>query len=429
MPDRTDYPLFTITDGLDITYSEFETRLAHGLLLEPRLVMPDTYFFSSGHLQEHVLRSDRNSISLFEAAMRRGLIVPVLRQPVKDFVGVLGYLRGQQLYGVYDPLDHFAFRLSESCDLENFEVPLPAHAGVSYDKLIRQCLLKKRPPGVAPEIWKLTEGLRHRGVVEARHMTKLRPGGDGLRRGELTRVAGNILGVVDLKDPHVVERSEILTRYAQLVGGQSSKYYAAKEFFDWAYEIHRINFAILLGASPSLFANSLNTLAVSQMAMPSIAKTGSGQSFQDQISVVIKIPSVRRLLRWPPEKLLDARDFGNDWRARARIFMADPSDLTRHQAEQALEEYAKKLRKISPVPSYSDLSVRALAMKVAPTLATAALGFALPEVGPYVATAASTGYLAYQYLIKGRYDKVHLSPGLNIIESSSATNHNGQRAA
>ena len=421
MPDQTDHLLFTITDGIDTTYGEFETRLVHGLLLEPALVMPDTYFFSSTHLQRHVLQSSQGAVSLFEAAMRRGLIVPVLRQPAKDFADVLRYLRGQQLQGKYDPLDFYASHLSESCNLEALQMAMPARAGVGYDKLIRHCLLGQPPSGIDPQIWELTEKLRHRCIAEARHATKLRPEGDGLRRGELTRIAGSMLGVVDLADPRVVDRTEILARYAQLVGLQSNEYLAAREFFDWTYEIHRINFANLLGASPSLFANSPDTLAVLQRAMPSIARRGSQEASSDQISAVIKIPSVQRLLTWPPERLLDARDFGLAWRVSVHHFMANPSDVTRHQAEQALEEYARKLRKISPSPSYSSLSVRALATKVAPTLITAALSFVLPGIGPYVATAAGTGYVAYQYLIGGRHDKVQVSPGLNIIESSNSS--------
>jgi hypothetical protein len=423
MPDHTDYPLFTVTDGpidINISGKEFETRLVHGLLLEPGLVMADAYFFSSTHLQRHVLEESRDSISLFEAAMRRGLVVPALRQPAKDFVDVLGYLRGQQMQGNYDSLDDLAFRLSASCDLEASQVIWPARSGLGYDKLIEQCLMGPRPSGVDSQMWKLTDELRHRGITEARRITHLRPSGEGLRRGELARVAGSILGVIDPEDPHAVDYNEMLSRYAQIVGETSSKHRAAKEFFDWIDEIHRVNYARSLGARPSVFASTPSSLAVLQKAMLSVAEDEQiVRPPRDQISVVIKIPSVRRLLRWSPEKLLDARDFGIAWRASARRFLTAPNDLTRHQAEQALEAYAKKLRKISPGPSYIDLSVRAFATKAAPTLLTAASGFILPGIGPYVATAASTGYLAYQYLIRGRYEKVRVSPGLNIIETSN----------
>jgi len=423
MPDRSDHPLFTVTDGpidINITTSEFETRLVHGLLLEPGLVMADAYFFSSTHLQKHVLENGRNSISLFEAAMRRGLIAPALRQPAKDFVEVLGYLKSQQMQGNYDPLGDLAFRLSASCDLEATQVIWPSRSGIGYDKLIRRCLLGQRPSGVDPQIWKLTENFRHHGVTEARRLTSLRPGGEGLRRGELARVAGNLIGIVDLEDPRVMDYKEILSRYAQVVGETSVEHRAAKEFFSWIDEIHRINYARSLGAGASVFGSTPSNLAVLQRAMLSDTSGSTQRALRDQISVVIKIPSVRRLLRWPPEKLLDARDFGIAWRANVRRFLAEPSDLTRHQAEQALEAYAMKLRKISPAPSYADLSVKAFATKVAPTLLTAASGFVLPGIGPYISTAAATGYLSYQYLIRGRNERVRVSAGLNIIESSDA---------
>jgi hypothetical protein len=418
---QASYPLFTVTDGAldaNTTYSEFETRLVHGLLLEPGLVMADAYFFSSNNLQKHVVDMGKGSISLFEAALRRGLIVPALREPARDFVEVLGYLRAQQMQGNYESLDYLAARLSGSCDLEARQTLWRGRSGANYHKLIRRCLLGRMPPGVDPEIWQLTDVLRHTGIAEARRITKSRPQGDGLRRGELYRVAGSILGVFDLDDPRAIGRNEILSRYALLVGDASVEHRAAKEFFDWVDELHRMNFAESLGALPSIFTSTSNNLAVLQRGFPSIIGSIPLQAPSDEINRVIKIPSVRRLLRWPPEKLLDARDYGIDWRASARRFMEDPRDATRHQAQEALEAYAKKLRSISPGPPFTDLSVKAFAIKMAPLLLTTAAGFVQPE-GPYIATVASAGYLAYQYLLRGRNEKVYLSPGLNIIPNQT----------
>lgn len=422
MSGHADFPLFTITDGsldLNTGASEFETRLVHGLLLEPGLVMGDAYFFSSAHLKDHVLGRGQDSISLFEAAMKRGLIIPALRQPAKDFRAVLGYLRDQQMRGYYDELDPLAERLSGSCDLEACQVIWPLRSGVGYERLVQHCLLSQQPSGVDSGIWQLTESLRHDGVVEAKRLTMSLPGGEGLRRGELIRVAGSLLGVFDLGSQGTIGRDEILSRYARLVGEESISYAAAREFFDWIDEIHRINFAKSLGARPSVFTSTPSGAGVLQRAMPSAAEEGSPQSVRDQISHVIEIPHARLLLKWPPEKLLGARDFGEAWRDSARRFLANPNNGTRHKAQAALEEYAGELRKLAPASPPVSLSVQAFATRAAPTLLTAASGFALPEVGPYVATTASTGYLAYQYLEKDRPDKDSVSPGLNIIESSS----------
>jgi hypothetical protein len=419
--DHADFPLFTITDGsLDVNTSgtDFDTRLVHGLLLEPGLVMGDAYFFSSAHLKNHVLGRDRDSISLFEAAMKKGLIISALRQPAKDFKAVLGYLRGQQMRGDYDELDPLAERLSSSCDLEARQVIWPLRSGVGYEKLVQHCLLSEPPPGMDSDIWQLTESLRHDGVVKAKRLTMLLPGGEGLRRGELIRVAGSLLGVFDLSDQSVISRDEILSRYARSVDRESTRYTAAKEFFDWVDEIHRINFARSLGARPSVFTSTPSSARVLQRAVPSAAEEGSPQSVRDQISVTIKIPQARRLLKWPPEKLLAARDFGKSWRDSARLFLADPNTLTRHNAEQALQEYAGELRKLAPAAPRVELSVQALATRTAPTLLTAASEFARPEAGPYVATTASTGYLVYQYAGKRRPDQDSVSPGLNVIEPS-----------
>jgi hypothetical protein len=419
--DHSDFPLFTITDGsLDVNTSgsEFETRLVHALLLEPGLVMGDAYFFSSAHLKDHVLGRGQDSVSLFEAAMKKGLIVAALRQPAKDFKAVLGYLRDQQMRGDYDELDPLAERLSSSCDLEA-PVIWPLRSGVGYERLVQHCLLGQPLSGVDSDIWQLTERLRHDGVVEAKRLTMLLPGGEGLRRGELIRVAGSFLGVFDLSDQSVIGRNEILSRYARTVGKESIRYTAAKEFFDWIDEIHRVNFARSLGARPSVFASTPSSAGVLQRAMPSAAEEGSQQSVRDQFTVDIEIPQARRLLKWPPEKLLDAREFGEAWRDGARRFLDDPNSGTRHTAEKALDEYAGKLRKLAPASPPVTLSVGAFATRTAPTLLTAASEFTRSGAGPYVATTASTGYLTYQYLEKGRPSKDSVSPGLNIIEPSS----------
>ncbi|MDH6110221.1 hypothetical protein P3T36_004847 [Kitasatospora sp. MAP12-15] len=424
MPDRTDHPLFTITDGLDTTYEAFSTRLVHGLLLEPKLVMPDTYFFSSPHLKEHVLKeraSDRDARSLFAVALHEKLITPMLRKPAGTFREVLGYLRGQQLQGKYDEEDteYYAALLSQARDLEDVQSTLPAHSGVGYDELIRRCLLEQQPQGIDPKIWKLTEPLRE-GISEAEEMTNSRPEGEGLRRGELTRVAGKILGVVDPHGSQVVGRGEILKLYAYKVNGESIRYRAAKEFFDWIYEMHRINMAAQLGVSLSMYATSQNTLAVLQSAVPSILGYGPQGPPRDEIVRTIKIPRVKRLLQWSPSKFIDARDHGDDWRIKVRFFIENPNDETRDRAERALEEYAKKLCKLSPKSDLRDLSVKAFAMQAAPNISAVLLGAFVPG-GVFIATGAATGCLAYQYFVKNQPEKVRYSLGPNIIEPSGAS--------
>jgi hypothetical protein len=303
--------------------------------------MVDAYFFSSANLRDHVFKSRDGSISLFEAAMKEGLIVPALRQPADSFEDVLGYLRTGQLQGRYDDLDVLASRLSQSCNLDAIQMLWSARMGAGYDSLIQSCLLGRRPSAVDSQVWELTEGLRHQGIDEARRITLRRPGGDGLRRGDLIRVAGSMLGVFDLKDERVVDRSEILSQYAAQVGEESVEYRAAKEFFDWIDEIHRINTARGLGARSSIFASTQDSLAVLQRAMPPVAGDAEEPSAIDKIDTIIKIPSVKRLLTWRPEDLLEeARGEGINWWTMANLFLKDPSDQTRHQAEKALEAYA-----------------------------------------------------------------------------------------
>jgi hypothetical protein len=154
------------------------------------------------------------------------------------------------------------------------------------------------------------------------------------------------------------------------------------------------------------------------------APTLNGMEVADEIDVTVKVPSLGRLLRWPPERLIDARDYGLDWRVKAYLFIQDPSSEAKRRAEVALEEYVKRIRRLSPSAPHVELSVKAFASKIAPGLATAALGLAAPSAGPYVATMAASGYIAYQYLIKGRHVTASVRFKSNVLP---AGNGNGPK--
>jgi hypothetical protein len=434
MPNVTDYYLFTAADQPASVLSgrnEFETRLVHGLLLEPGLVLPDTYFFSSAGLLKHVFKKP-GEVSLFELALEKGLVVPALRQPASSFTEVITYLREQQLQGQYDELDDLASRLSQFQKLDTDRILWPNQVGVSYEKLIELCLRGPEPSGVDSQIWKLTENLRADAITKALRITKERSEGDGLRRGELYRAVGSILGVLDLEDSRVVGRAKILMRYAAKVGKSSIQYRAAKEFFDWIDEIHRTNTARSLGVRSSIFASSSDTLAVLQTAMPSPGKNSQQQQqpSSDGIDHVIRIPSVERLLQGDPRALLEVRDYGVDWRTAATRFITKPNDQTRHSAEKALESYEKQLQKFAP-RARSQLSIKAVAAKAPPSLVGMAgtllpvIAFHANPIAPVISTCVAAtvvpGYFTYKYFSNRRKNReakvrVRLPSAVNVIQ-------------
>lgn len=421
MDQRLDYALLTLCDGPvadDMSYDEFQVRLIHGLLFEPGFVIMDAYIFASNHLRRHIEESRQGAISLFELAVKQGIIAPATRTRVPNYQRLLEEMRRGQINSHWPGNRELALRLDLSCPIDKSYV-WPTQMEESYRALVERCMLGLAPPGVEPDVWALTEELRVRSVARACAVTHEITGNPyALRRGELVRAAGVVLGVVKADDRKSVDRYQIVTRYGS-ADADAQKVNAIAHFFDWVDELHRANYAQALNVKPSIFGSTATDMSLMQSAVGSPTSQSGPSEPRDELNITIRVPSLERLLHWPPERLLDVRNYGLDWRVKAHIFLECPTTGTRHRAEEALEIYARKIRHLSPSLPYIDLSVKAFASKAAPGLTAAFLGFAAPSWGPYVATTASSGYIAYQYLIRGRHATAKLQLKSNVIAGGS----------
>ncbi|MFJ7772634.1 hypothetical protein ACIQ1J_30670 [Streptomyces sp. NPDC097107] len=96
----------------------------------------------------------------------------------------------------------------------------------------------------------------------AEELSSRRPGATGgIRRGELIRAAGTVLGVFDPQEQAVVNRFQIIRRLTS--AGYSTEHGEFIDtFFDWIDQLHHINYAKALDARASAIATGDQDLPV-----------------------------------------------------------------------------------------------------------------------------------------------------------------------
>lgn len=407
---RTDHSLLTLADGPvadSMTYEQFETSLIHGILFDPGFVLIDAYLFASDHLRRHVFESADGGMSLLELAMREGVVSLASRAPASDFPHLLQALREMQIQSPFAQGDLIATRLAASIGPIPRPMAWPVGMGQCYGSLLRRCLRGNEPDGLAPGMWRETEALRYEALDMAEELSSRRPGVAGIRRGELIRAAGAVLGVYDLADDAVTNRFEVIERM-QAVGYSPEQLRSVGSFFDWVDQLHHVNYAEELGIRSATIGTGTRDLPLIQTALRGGTRQGPQPLLNDRLDVEVPVPRANILKEMTPRSILELRDYGVNWRSSALSFIQNPSTASRHGAEDALEQFSRKLRGVTGQGPLASATFRAYALKAAPALLATAANVAMPSLGPYLTTVAGTGYLTYQYMAQNRKGKVRI---------------------
>ncbi|GHD29232.1 hypothetical protein [Streptomyces galbus] len=406
-----DHSILTLADGPvadSMTYEEFETSLIHGILFDPGFFLIDAYLFASDHLRKHIFESAEGSMSLFELAMREGVISLVSREPSSGFPQLLHTLRDMRIQSPFTHGDRIADRLAASVGPLARPIPWPEGMGQNYGSLLRRCLRGDEPTGLAPGAWQETEVLRHEGLdVAAELSSQRREAPGGIRRGELIRAAGAVLGVFDLNERTVTNRFKIIERLSA-TGYSPQQLKSVDSFFDWVDQLHHVNYAEGLGARPATIGTGAWDLPLIQTALRDEAQQEPPPSLSDNLDIAVRVPSARILRGMTPRTIMELREYGIDWRSSAIRFINAPNAASRHGAEIALEQFSRKLRGVTGQGPLASANFKAFALKAAPALLATVTDLVAPSVGPYLTTVAGTGYIAYQYVTKNRTGKVRI---------------------
>ena len=338
----------------------FDRSLLLNVLFQPGILVPDILFAISGGLEAHL----RNpGLTLFEACIEDGLLVPSFRDPsVQSFVDAIRLIRRQGIQGVRQSAENTMVRLQGAADRnKTFRPFVPkVHLGLTFEKRL-EILHQRESPIIGPtfgltmsqgelqKYWLLTERWRHRSIDEAREATRKRTGGElGVRRGEIMNAVARALSPGS--DPRIDDIASLFAAYPDQP--------ELRVFFQWVCEIYAYNHAIEMDSVPNLPAyNALSAVSLGAGALtpPPLMQYTSFPS----ISETVDFPPIRVLKHVAPRDLLAVRrDKGAQYLADLTAWQADPTNPVRDEAvRKSLRAYAAEIVKWSKTEIKSPVSV------------------------------------------------------------------------
>lgn len=409
-----------------MSHMDFDLGLAHSILLQPALVIPDIFMFISPHLRRHVLRN--GELSIFEAAMREGFVIPAFRRQFSSFEGAAAALTSEGILGMLHPDEVAALAARyDAVASRIFADPLvwPDRLGESYGKILATCLAGNlESDSGAQRIWRDTEALRDDAVLLAQTSID-RNAAAGVRRGDLYNSAARVLGVRNGTEMFGSVEA-ILMRYEGLHPPGSLEYEAASIYFRWIDDLYRLNQAVRFRAEPSTLIRRPAELEMVELGLDAAIRlgyaTGAGTVSPDSapFDVTIRIPAAALIAKLSPTELLGARDLGLAWFVAINNYLKNPDPVRRTAAERAIEEYASRLRALKPKEQTQNLDIRARLVEGAGPSAAGLVYAAidrmaelnLPEIAaPFLSVIGATAYVLYSYRHDRRYVEAEVRHG------------------
>jgi len=322
----------------------WQRSLLCGLLFEKHLFAPDIFFFISSYLQNH-LQSFPSGDSLFEVALRRGLIVPAFRVNTGSFIEVLQEIQKEGILGVQDGAADVARRLDAVFQQQSSFAPLnfDVDLGEGYENFSRRTLMGESLPEVlqedsaAREAWEISKPWRFDLLDAACRQTEMEVGG-GLRRGNWMCQVGWSLGWPREKKVHDITLvlnsiSDVKTRWA------------AELFFRWMNECYQANFALSLQVVPNFPASVSKFAIVPYSLLSPGSNEAREQREQEEIDLTVALPPPHMLAQVPVDTLLAIREeVGSDYLSALEKWRLRDSGMSAEKVETLLEQYASQLR-------------------------------------------------------------------------------------
>ncbi len=331
----------------------FERSLVLNLLLQPGILIPDSFFFASGGIARHLCNK---SLTLLEAGLQTGVVMPSFRdKDCKDFGRALAVVRGtgdgsRPLRGIREDAEATAKRLDSALTrTTQFRCGNWPEGNVSegYEHLVRTILMATDPPllpggcGVQQhtlgELWKQTEGWRC-GCVEMAIRQTAKDAGSGLRRGCLMSSVARQLKIVR----GLGEIDDIAEFFVR--GVPVHKQNALHYFFRWITDIYQYNQAIALGATPNFPGYNPLEGAMLASLLRAGHSVGSGTAEGERILVEVPMPQIASLLRVPPQDLLAIRnELGAAYFCALGVWQVTPTSANEGEVRSRLGAYGDAL--------------------------------------------------------------------------------------
>lgn len=343
--------IFSIADGNSTFFVEspdrkFRSSLVHNLLFEERIIIPDSFFFVSPQLRDHILNSDEQS--LLEVAVSKRLIVPAFRS--RSYASYRRLLQGLQESGICgllrDTAELIAGRLDHASNDNPDPVEWPQGVGRAYEALVREYYASEefrsgpltKLNERAKAIWEDTYDLRCEFVEQAGDTTKKIDAQGGLRRGELINSIGRHLG-----------SNKTLNTWGELIDLAATNPKLTPEAVEhlarWANELYLVNQADCLDARRNIPSFDARTSLV-----PSGTLTQSSLGEVATIDEIVVLPTVEQLLRVSPRQLLDIREAqGAAYLGAVKAWSLCPNEENARRVQTSLRKYADHICQLAPL--------------------------------------------------------------------------------
>ncbi len=339
---------FSSSDGgieHSINQVEFDRSLVYNLLFEPTgLVIPDIFFFNCRFLIDHVESTGR---SLFESALRRGLVIPAFRSyDTTSFQESLREIGSQAVLGIEESQysttpERFARRLDRvylSSNREAKRIVWPDNMGGAFGELVCAVLQQSEFPSEnlqLIQLWRDSESWRIECLPRAERLTALQ-GGTGIRRAEIWNAVGHLLDTLGQDRKFDKPRDLVAS-----VPGGSYLQAQVDQFVNVVNICYERSQALKFGATHNIPS------AVSRDAEPVVPGLGILTPTEPSHSFIMEVmlPAAPTLLRADTNELIALResDPGAGYFERRSAWAESPSTDTEQELRQAIHQYADVL--------------------------------------------------------------------------------------
>lgn len=336
-----------------IGIQEFNESLLLNILFQEQVIVGETYFFNSTLIAQHV-QGIKGYPSLFEAAAREGIVVPVFRDPdvvsLRDARQRMKSYYGKDFEVVSPALVACLERIISSVDEGRKRTNAaywPAKddldLGESYELLIRsQLQTDEMPACVSPgsdrealfrRVWDGSKRWRFDCVEEAVKKTRAK-GSNGLQRLELMSTFGRRFGV--LSPTNNVLPTDILAR----CDGETRL--VAEIFMKWITQIHQLNYARAFDSSVNFPVYNLeqdfilDTIHRSPLDEPPPGAEG--------FRCGVYLPPIHLLASRPPNELIAIRrELGLAYTNSLARWRDHPSGDNQEVVKACLKDYCQQI--------------------------------------------------------------------------------------
>jgi hypothetical protein len=339
--ERADFLYLSQIDVAMVAFMKHRKTLiadvATRLLLESKVVITDSFFFTSQDIRDDIGRGDRSWVL---RGLKRGLIVPAFREVNIGSFGENWVRSGMQSYmGVLSEGQQTADALDNATGGNTApRITWPERVGTSYGELMNRQFAGDVVDGALPDsvrsgLWRETRGMRSKYLELAWQRSNDREL-HGLRRADIYSVIAKDVGF----DGDPSDKDKVIER------ADPDMRDALRATLLWVDELYHFNHATRFKVRPSFpVSNGPGALVIPEILMAGpgrAADLGSAWAYSHEV----RWPSRDALRTASPDTLLGlASGVGEEYRNRLIAFRAERTDDAWDAFKTSANHYSEEI--------------------------------------------------------------------------------------